>query len=131
MYTPRTVIWLAILAAVVPFLAIPEWLMRLLVAALAAGIALVGYQLYTQGADAGSANSSQNLPQSPFNPQLDRPASTQDDENTNSQDSDEESDADNDNGPVDIEDSDADRMVAENRWRRRASRNLADRGSET
>lgn len=119
----RTVFWLALLTAVVPFLAIPEMLMQLVVAVLAVVI------MITVRIARPDTQSQRFEP-----PQIDGDDSGNTDQESRQTDSaktnkDDTDQADNDENPVDVTDPDADRMVASGQWRRRSSRKIGDDNS--
>lgn len=115
MNTHRTVGWLVILMMITPFLAIPEWLLQTAITIL--GLAVVG-AMWLVG--------SQTIEQ----PQQEPPSGehAKDQSNTeNSKESQPDSGEDQSSSqqPLDIEDPEADTMMAAERWRRRASRDIS------
>lgn len=111
----RIVAWLVIILIVAPFLAIPEWLLQVVIAVL--GLAIIATVLVSQNEGEKPVKSIEASVSSSNN--SGEPAS--DKSNTS-----ESSESDQDDGdPVDIEDSDADTMVAADRWRSRTSRDLS------
>jgi len=118
----RTVFWLAVLTAIIPFLAIPEWIIKTAVAVLAFSIIIT-----TRIASSKPQAQAFQPPQignrdddglqdsgTTKDTQKEDTASKKETENQDQKD------------PVDITDPDADTMVASGQWRRRSSRDLSD-----
>jgi len=117
MNTHRTVAWLAIFMIITPFLAIPDWLMQAAITIL--GLAVISSVWLGQSEDtlpsedrrlnASNAADNGNDEQSQDGPDGDvkERKKPQDDQHQN------------------IEDPEADTMVAADRWRRRASRDIS------
>ena len=115
----RTVFWLALLTAVVPFLAIPEWLTQTVVFLLAVAIMITARFAYTssqhrtyQPPQTGNQDTNDSQTHTPDTDQK-KPNTNKNKENST-------------DDPVDITDPDADQMMASGQWRRRASRNLGE-----
>jgi hypothetical protein len=115
MNTHRTVGWLVILMIITPFLAIPEWLLQTAITIL--GLAAVGAMWLT---------GSQTIDQ----PQQEPSSSdhVKDQSNTNTPKESQPDSGEDQSGsqqPLDIEDPESDTMMAAERWRRRASRDIS------
>lgn len=108
-----TLIWLAIIIAIIPLLALPLWLMKALITGLALIIALIGYSVFrdqdtdedihidTPPQDFASAEELPEEEPEKSQPQLETE-------------------------PVDVTDPDADRFVATNSYERRRNINKVD-----
>lgn len=114
MNTHRTVAWLAILMIITPFLAIPEWLMKTVLAVF--GVAIV-CTAWLARPDTASP-SSQDTPDMSDSDD----GSGSDDQSRNSEPA---STTEDPQQQLDIEDPEADTMMAADRWRRRASRDIS------
>jgi hypothetical protein len=115
MKTHRTVGWLAILMIITPFLAIPEWLMQTAITVL--GLAVVSViwlasSETTQQPQQGSPNTDDTK---------ERPDTNYSEESQSDQGKNEPSSQ----KPIDIEDPEADTMMAADRWRKRSSRDIS------
>jgi uncharacterized membrane protein len=119
MNTHRTVAWLVIILIATPFLAIPEWLLQLVVVVL--GLAIIS----TVWIDKPNGEKSIKSLEATAPSSDDGGESVADKHNTSETGKDNENDNKSDKEPVDIEDPDADTMVAADRWRSRTSRDLS------
>lgn len=125
MSTQRTVSWLAILSIILPFLAIPTWLTKTIAVVL--GVGIIAAVRYGHGRK-------QQQPGSRFSNHSEDNADTDDDTPDGAtkgaaNSAAEAADTDEDQAesePVDIEDPDADRMIAENLRRRRSKNEPTD-----
>jgi hypothetical protein len=118
----RTVFWLALITAFIPFLAVPDWVIQTAVVVLALGIVIItratSFQSHGQAFQPPQIDAkNEDGPQESDNKDSVKEQPTGSEKNTQSQDKE---------GPVDITDPDADTMVASGQWRRRSSRNLSD-----
>lgn len=111
----RIVAWLVIILIATPFLAIPEWLLQVVVAVL--GLAIITTVWVNRPEGERSVKAIEASVSSPNN----SGESTSDKSDTSESSKSDQNDGDT----VDIEDPDADTMVAADRWRRRTSRDLS------
>lgn len=114
MNTHRTVAWLAIFVVVTPFLAIPEWLMKALLTVF--GIVIICTVWLTRP---------DTISQSAQNNSGVDDADDRDDTINQSTNTESASPSEDSQQQLDIEDPEADTMVAADRWRRRASRDIS------